>query len=72
MNKQGIVCLEDQVHEAIKKNPYLLRQQLSCEWNDGRVILRGRVESYFQKQMAQETLRHIEGIVSIENYLVVS
>jgi len=44
---------------------------LSCEANGGRVILRGRVHSFFQKQMAQETVRRIDGIVSIENRLEV-
>ncbi len=71
MNTQGLVCLEDQVHDAIKNNPYISRRNLSCETKGGRVILRGRVQSYFQKQMAQETVRHIDGIVSIENCLEV-
>ena len=71
MNTKGIACLEDQVHDAINKSPYLSRRKLSCETKDGRIILRGRVQSYFQKQMAQETVRHIEGIVSIENCLEV-
>ncbi len=65
------LCLEDQVHDAIKQSPYLSYRQLSCETNDGRVILRGRVSSFFQKQMAQETVRQISGIVSIENCLEV-
>jgi osmotically-inducible protein OsmY len=71
MNTQGFVGLEDQVHNAIKNNPYVSRRNLSCETNGGRVVLRGRVQSYFQKQMAQETVRHIDGIVSIENCLEV-
>ncbi len=71
MNTQGLVCLKDQVHDAMKNNPYISRRNLSCETNGGRVILRGRVQSYFQKQMAQETVRHIDGIVSIENCLEV-
>ena len=71
MNAQGYICLEDQVHDAIKNNPYVSRRNLRCETNGGRVILRGRVHSYFQKQMAQETVRRIDGIVSIENCLEV-
>ncbi len=71
MNTQGFVCLEDQVHDAMKNNPYISRRKLSCEANGGRVILRGRVHSFFQKQMAQETVRRIDGIVSIENRLEV-
>jgi osmotically-inducible protein OsmY len=68
---QGILRLEDQVRDAIDQSPYLTRRGLSCEANDGRVVIRGRVGTFFQKQMAQETLRRINGIVSIENCLEV-
>ncbi|MFM2095979.1 MAG: hypothetical protein RIS70_3103, partial [Planctomycetota bacterium] len=47
-------------------------QQLRFEAADGRVVLKGVVRSYFQKQMAQETLRRIDGIVFIENDLEVT
>ncbi len=36
------------------------------------MILRGVVRSYFQKQMAQEALRHVEGIEEICNELEVA
>jgi osmotically-inducible protein OsmY len=36
------------------------------------VILRGKVGSYFQKQMAQEALRGVDGVEAIENCLEVS
>jgi osmotically-inducible protein OsmY len=35
------------------------------------VVLTGRVQSYFQKQMAQESLRRIEGVGRIVNNLEV-
>ena len=71
MSNGGVIRLEEQVQDAIEQNPYLPRRELRCETNDGRVILRGRVRSFFEKQMAQETVRHIDGIVSIENCLEV-
>ena len=71
MSKTGTICLEDQVHNAIERSPYLSRRDLLCETDQGRVILRGRVQSFFEKQMAQETVRQVEGIVSIENCLEV-
>ena len=36
-----------------------------------RAIPRGKVATYFQKQMAQESLRSIEGVQHIENQLEV-
>ena len=70
-DNQQIYCLEDRVQDVIDHNPYLSRRKLRCETDKGHVVLRGTVRSYFQKQMAQESVRKIDGIVSIENNLVV-
>jgi osmotically-inducible protein OsmY len=64
--------LVDQVHSAIQNNPYLSGRKLRFEAAAGRVVLQGKVSSYFQKQMAQEALRHIDGVQEIENQLEVS
>ena len=59
------------VTSALRKNPYLDFSTLSHETNEGRVVLKGTVPSYFEKQMAQESLRPIEGICEIVNDLEV-
>ena len=38
---------------------------------EGHVVLRGQVRSFYQTQMAQESVRHIDGITSIDNCLEV-
>lgn len=63
--------LSDRVSRALEGNPYLARRNLRFETHQGRVVLRGRVGSFFQKQMAQEALRAIDGVAEIENELEV-
>ncbi len=63
--------LEDQVLTALERNPYIARRNLRFETSAGRVILRGVVNTYFQKQMAQEAIRHIDGVDEIANELEV-
>lgn len=63
--------LYGKVNKALKRNPYISGSTLSFETLEGRVILRGVVPSFFQKQMAQESLRSIEGIDEILNELEV-
>ena len=63
--------LEDRVLSALERNPYLSRRTLRFETSEGRVTLRGIVGTYFQKQMAQEALRHVPGISEIANELEV-
>jgi osmotically-inducible protein OsmY len=64
-------ALESRVMEALTQNPYLPGRQLHFEAQHGKVVLRGVVGTYYQKQMAQETLRSIEGVHQIENLLQV-
>jgi osmotically-inducible protein OsmY len=64
--------LVDKVHGALKGNPYFSGRSLRFETELGRVTLRGVVRSFFQKQMAQEALRHVEGIDEIQNELEVT
>lgn len=65
------VPLDDRVLIALERNPYIARRNLRFETDQGRVTLRGVVGTYFQKQMAQEALRHIDGIHEIANELEV-
>lgn len=64
--------LNDRIAAALWGNPYVPRRTLRFEAAEGRVTLRGVVHSYFQKQMAQEALRRIEGVREILNELEVT
>ena len=64
-------ALEGRVMSALANNPFLPRRQVHFETQQGKVVLRGIVGTYYQKQVAQETLRTIEGVHEIENLLQV-
>lgn len=57
---------------TLERHPYLRNRNLRFESRDGRVILRGKVNSYYQKVMAQEIVRRLEGVDVIENQLEVT
>ena len=57
---------------ALKQSPHLSRRELRVETHEGRVVLRGVVSSYYQKQMATEIVRRVEGVERIENHLEVN
>ncbi len=65
------VPLEARVHCALEENPYIAPRTLRFETSDGRVTLRGTVGTFFQKQMAQESLRRVAGVQEIANELEV-
>ncbi len=64
--------LEERVSCALERNPRLANRDLRFETADGQVTLRGSVRTYYEKQMAQESLRRIDGIQQINNELVVT
>ena len=66
------VPLDSRVLTALAKNPYLFGRTLRFEMEQGRLTLRGEVRSYFQKQMAQEAVRRIDGVSEIFNELEVA
>ncbi|WP_146451967.1 BON domain-containing protein [Bythopirellula polymerisocia] len=64
--------LFEQVQGALSGNPYFAAKQFRVETNDGTVRLEGTVGSFYQKQMAQEVVRRLDGVQGIENQLQVS
>lgn len=45
---------------------------ITCHYHEGMVFLRGRVNSYYLKQLAQETIRHVVGVEQIVNEIEVA
>jgi osmotically-inducible protein OsmY len=66
------IPLEDRVLGALERNPHVGGRNLRFEAEQGRVTLRGVVQSYYQKQMAQEAVRRVDGVMEIANDLEVT
>lgn len=44
---------------------------LSCSFDQGVLILQGRVSSFYAKQLAQETVARLEGVAQVVNQIEV-
>jgi len=65
--------LKDRVDSVLVKSPHVMRHRLFCETRDeGSVTLLGKVDSFFEKQMAQEAVRSLDGVGRIHNRLEVA
>ncbi|MCE9545934.1 MAG: BON domain-containing protein [Planctomycetia bacterium] len=64
--------LNRRLASALARNPYLARRHVRAEAADGRIRLHGVVGSYYQKQMAQELLRNVDGVGEIDNRIEVT
>jgi len=63
--------LADRIDSAILGNPHLMGLTVRIEMRAGRVVLNGVVPSYYQKQIAQEVVRRVEGVQQVDNQLQV-
>ncbi len=67
------ITLQQRVENAIVHNAHLNSCKIHYKTNEaGRLTIQGEATSFFAKQMAQEILRNVEGVHSIENSLTVA
>ena len=64
--------LKDIVQSAIYRNGYFAFSRVNAEVNDENIILTGVVNTYYEKQMAQEAVRQVANMASIENRIEVA
>ena len=63
--------LLEKLRGALSKSHFLSPRQVQIETNGGNVRLEGTVASFYQKQMAQELVRRVDGVETVVNRLQV-
>jgi osmotically-inducible protein OsmY len=63
--------IQELAESKLRGNSYLALKNLSCEYEDGTLVLRGCLPTYYLKQLAQETVAHLEGVTRVENQIQV-
>ena len=62
----------EQIENAFRQDAHLAFRKIDVSQKNGGYIINGNVESYFEKQLAQETLRCVVGLQKIDNQLEVN
>jgi osmotically-inducible protein OsmY len=55
----------------LRSNGYLAMKNVTCDYHEGTLTLRGCVPSYFLKQMAQTAVARLDGVERVVNDIVV-
>jgi osmotically-inducible protein OsmY len=63
--------IEEAAERRLRQSRYLELRAVSCEFHEGVLTLRGRVPSYYLKQMAQSLVDRIPGVSELDNQLEV-
>ncbi len=60
---------EDDIQDRFRRSPYLPLRAIECRLDDGVLVLRGSVPTYYLKQLAQTIGRSLKGIRLVVNEL---
>ena len=63
--------LKESAVGCLRRSPYSALQHVSCDCREGVLVLRGRLPSYYLKQVAQESVARLEGVARIDNQIQV-
>lgn len=58
-------------HEILGSSAYTSLHTVFCEYHHGVLTLRGRVPTYFMKQVAQMLVNRIRGVEHVDNRIYV-
>jgi hypothetical protein len=61
--------VKKEAEDRLWHSPYLELRNVTCDLHEGVLTLRGRVPSYFLKQLAQTLLSGLDGISVLNNQL---
>lgn len=61
----------DVARQRILHQPHLTIQRIWCEFEEGKLFLRGQVPSFYYKQLAQEAVARLEGVSQVVNEIEV-
>jgi hypothetical protein len=55
----------------LQASPYHILRKISCECKDGVLTLKGNLLTFYEKQIAQETVSSVEGMTQVVNEIAV-
>ena len=65
-------AVQTEAQSRLRKSGYWELHLVSCEFHEGVLTLRGRVSTFYLKQVAQALIRAIDGVGEINNRLEVA
>jgi hypothetical protein len=63
--------IADTARAVLRQSAYAELREIACDFCGGTLTLRGRVPSYYLKQLAQEAVVDLPGVIEIDNHVQV-
>ena len=70
-SRLGCHTVAQAANDRLDNNSNIPRRQVSCEYQQGVLLLRGRLWTYYQKQVAQEAVKGLDSVRQVVNEIEV-
>ena len=70
-SKSHLCAVTARALSRLNQSPYAPVRQIHCGFDQGVLVLHGRLRSFFHKQVAQETVANLEGVRLVRNEIEV-
>lgn len=64
--------IQERINDAFSRNAYIESYEITVTVDDGTADLYGTVDTYFEKATADDVAANVEGVVSVDNHLIVA
>ena len=64
--------IAEEARQRLRSSPPLHRRDLSCDCEEGVLWLHGQLPSFYEKQIAQEAVKSVEGVAGVINDIEVT
>jgi osmotically-inducible protein OsmY len=68
---ERLLAVADHARSRLLRNPYLALRNVSCDYREGVLTLRGCLPSYHLKQVAQTAVASLDGVAQVVNEIEV-
>ena len=65
--QERVIDVEEVARVRLQHSPYRAIRRITCAFDGGVLILKGRVGTFHYKQLAQVAVADIEGVLEIRN-----
>lgn len=65
-------CIRQSAQSRLGSSPYAPLRSVTCDFREGVLTLRGRVSSYYLKQLAQSLVARVAGVEVVVNNIEVT
>jgi hypothetical protein len=70
-SSSNVAEVVERAESELRRNAYVALKNIGCEYHEGVLTLHGCLPSYYLKQLAQEAVARVNGIVRIDNQIAV-